>query len=252
MTQSLSLDDILAKLTALPEAEQKAIKKAAAQATKGRKWIPNPGAQTEAYFCPADEMFYGGEAGGGKTDLLVGLATEEHTISRIFRRQHNDRQALIERMAEILGSRDGYNGSDHIWRIPGTDRVVRFGAMRDDGRDRAVAIHAGPIIAQKLRLADALLDGEPHAFIRRLARARPRGAALLALAFHGRVEAVRVHFQAAPAQDVLREIEREAERVVELERRCARELLALLQRSEFVFEQLQSIAERAAEAFFFL
>ena len=127
----MNLDDILARLTVLPEAEQKAIKKAAAEATKGRKWLPNPGAQTEAYFSPADELFYGGQAGGGKSDLLIGLALEEHTISRIFRKQHNDRQALIERMSDVLGGRDGYNGSDHIWRIPGTDRVVRFGAMSE-------------------------------------------------------------------------------------------------------------------------
>lgn len=29
-------------------------------------WVPNPGPQTEAYFSPADEVFYGGQAGGGK------------------------------------------------------------------------------------------------------------------------------------------------------------------------------------------
>jgi hypothetical protein len=30
------------------------------------KWVPNPGPQTEAYFSPADEIFFGGQAGGGK------------------------------------------------------------------------------------------------------------------------------------------------------------------------------------------
>lgn len=131
MNKALSLDDIIARLKAMPEAEQKAIKAAANEITKGRRWLPNPGAQTEAYFSPADELFYGGQAGGGKSDLLIGLALEEHTISRIFRKQHNDRQALIERMSEILGGRDGYNGSDHVWRVPVTDRVVRFGAMSE-------------------------------------------------------------------------------------------------------------------------
>lgn len=92
-------------------------------------WVPNPGPQTQAYFSPADELFYGGEAGGGKSDLLIGLALNEHTVSRLFRRQHNHRQALVARMAQVLGTRDGYNGSDHIWRIPGGDKVVMFGAM---------------------------------------------------------------------------------------------------------------------------
>ena len=45
---------------------------------ENRKWIPNPGAQTEAYFSPADVIGFGGEAGPGKTSLLVGLALHEH------------------------------------------------------------------------------------------------------------------------------------------------------------------------------
>lgn len=106
---------------------------AAIDSTSGMLWVPNPGPQTEAYFCPADELFYGGEAGGGKSDLLLGLALNEHTISRIFRRQHNDRLALIDRLTEILGGRDGYNGGDHVWRIPDTDRAIRFGAMSEAG-----------------------------------------------------------------------------------------------------------------------
>jgi hypothetical protein len=42
--------------------------------------VPNVGPQTEAYFCEADELFYGGQAGGGKTDLLIGLALTAHSI----------------------------------------------------------------------------------------------------------------------------------------------------------------------------
>jgi hypothetical protein len=43
----------------------------------GRKsaaeWVPNPGPQTQAFLCEADELFYG----GGKTDLGIGLALSE-------------------------------------------------------------------------------------------------------------------------------------------------------------------------------
>jgi hypothetical protein len=35
-------------------------------------WTPNDGPQTEAYYCTADELFYGGSAGGGK---LLALDT---------------------------------------------------------------------------------------------------------------------------------------------------------------------------------
>jgi hypothetical protein len=30
-----------------------------------RKWVPNPGPQTVAYFCAADVLLYGGQGGGG-------------------------------------------------------------------------------------------------------------------------------------------------------------------------------------------
>jgi hypothetical protein len=45
-----------------------------APATANMKWIPSPGVQTDAYFCPADLLLYGGQGGGGKSSLLLGLA----------------------------------------------------------------------------------------------------------------------------------------------------------------------------------
>lgn len=126
-----TLDDILQRLQTMPEKDRKEVLGLANKATAGMLWLPNPGPQTDAYFSPADELFYGGQAGGGKSDLLIGLALNEHTVTRLFRRQHNDRQALVDRMAQVIGSRDGYNGSDHVWRIPNSDKIVRFGALSD-------------------------------------------------------------------------------------------------------------------------
>src|SRR5262245_34283594 len=37
-------------------------------------WQPEPGPQQTAYDSAADIVLYGGAAGGGKTDLLLGLA----------------------------------------------------------------------------------------------------------------------------------------------------------------------------------
>lgn len=125
------LDELLSRYTEATPELQKQIEADALAATAGMVWVPNPGPQTDAYFSPADELFYGGQAGGGKSDLLIGLALNEHTVTRLFRRQHNDRQALVDRMAQVLGTRDGYNGSDHVWRIPGTDKIVRFGALSE-------------------------------------------------------------------------------------------------------------------------
>ena len=98
------------------------------EATKAYPWIPSPGPQTEAYFCQADELLYGGEAGPGKTDLLLGLAFTAHRRSLIMRRQCTDMGALIDRAIEIAGTRDGLNRSPPPRLRTGDNRVIDFGA----------------------------------------------------------------------------------------------------------------------------
>ena len=49
-------------------------------------WVPQVGPQQMAAECQADILFYGGAAGGGKTDLLIGLAITEQQHSILFRR----------------------------------------------------------------------------------------------------------------------------------------------------------------------
>ncbi len=94
-------------------------------------WGPNAGVQTEAYFSPAEELFYGGAAGGGKSDLLIGLALTAHRKSIIFRREYPQLKDLALRSWELLtGSRAKYNGTEKIWRdIPG-GRMLEFGAVQ--------------------------------------------------------------------------------------------------------------------------
>lgn len=65
-------------------------------------WAPQHGPQSDAYFSLADELLYGGAAGGGKTDLLLGLATTAHQRSVIFRNQSTDLTSLFERLMEIV------------------------------------------------------------------------------------------------------------------------------------------------------
>lgn len=60
-----------------PEARQEALAIMRERTAKSL-WVPNPGPQTDAYICEADELFYGGQAGGGKTDLGLGLALTAH------------------------------------------------------------------------------------------------------------------------------------------------------------------------------
>lgn len=62
----MTLDDILARLDALPPEKREGIAKTAAATVGKRKFIPSPGPQTEAYFCKADVLLFGGGGGGGK------------------------------------------------------------------------------------------------------------------------------------------------------------------------------------------
>ncbi len=109
-TPSAALDDIIAKLAKLPPKEQAELKKQTKEATKRYKWVPNIGPQTDAYLSKAHTILFGGEPGGGKSQLTLGLAFNEHKRSLILRRQYTDLSGLIDDAVKINGSRDGFNG----------------------------------------------------------------------------------------------------------------------------------------------
>lgn len=95
-------------------------------------WVPLAGPQTEALESPADHLFYGGSAGGGKSDLLLGAALTAHQYSIIFRREATQLIGLQERLLdEILKSRTGWNGQEDILRRP-DGRRIEFGSVKDE------------------------------------------------------------------------------------------------------------------------
>lgn len=74
-------------------------------------------------------MFYGGSAGSGKSDLLLGLAHTAHRKSIIFRREYPQLKGIEDRADELFEKLGGYNRSDKIWRFhDGT--IVEFGAVQ--------------------------------------------------------------------------------------------------------------------------
>lgn len=118
----------LAKVTGVTD--KKGFAKKLHAATSGLKFIPWPGPQTAAYLTDADELFYGGAAGGGKTALLMGLAIQAHTKSIIFRREYTQIRGLEDEAQKLLGSRDGYNATDKIWRHG--QKVLEFGSVPNE------------------------------------------------------------------------------------------------------------------------
>lgn len=122
--------EIIELLKKLPEEDQRELDKLLTQGLP--RWLPQVGPQSEALESKADILFYGGQAGGGKTDLLLGaaLTTQQHSI--LFRRQSVQLTGIEERMATIIGTRDGYNSQTGVWRLP-EGRVLELGSVKEPG-----------------------------------------------------------------------------------------------------------------------
>jgi hypothetical protein len=99
-------------------------------------WAPQPGPQEIARDSKADVTGYGGAAGGGKTDLALGLALTQHRRSLILRRILKDTNVMVDRLRAICGPIRGYNANQHSWRgLPG-DRQIDFGGCENPGNEQ--------------------------------------------------------------------------------------------------------------------
>jgi hypothetical protein len=93
--------------------------------------MPQPGPQTKAYFSEAFEVLYGGEAGTGKSDLLLGVASEHHNVLILRRTFPELESSIIPRSQEIYGNRGRYNESKHVWKFTGGHRI-QFGHLENE------------------------------------------------------------------------------------------------------------------------
>ncbi len=134
------MTDLLADLTA---ALSQATPEQIAQIDKliapelAQPWLPVPGPQTEAYNSPADVLLFGGSAGGGKSDVLLGTALTRHQKAVIYRRSYVDiisEGGLGPRLVTLLGSRDGYRESPAPMWTDGK-RSIEFGALEKPGAE---------------------------------------------------------------------------------------------------------------------
>jgi hypothetical protein len=111
----MDLAEVVALLNGLPAEERAAVEREAFEATKNMRFVPLPGAQTDAYNSVADVLLYGGSAGCGKSYLTMGLASQEHTRSIVFRRESSQTDGLQEAGRQLIGDTAKFNGTDLEW-----------------------------------------------------------------------------------------------------------------------------------------
>lgn len=102
-------------------------------------WIPQPGPQIRAYDSRVDELLYGGAAGGGKTDLLIGLASTAHKRSLIFRRQAVDLDGIWERLVAVVGSEKQIDEQNSVKkRMTTTEgRLIEMGHLEKPNSEKS-------------------------------------------------------------------------------------------------------------------
>lgn len=142
----MKIEDVRAAFEALPQAEREELIQAALLATGNLKWFPNFGPQSDAYFSLADVLLYGGEPGGGKSQLVLGLAFNEHKRSMILRRQYGDLLRLIEDALKINGGRRGFNGSPPPRLHIDAERAIYFRAAQRVGDEQGTMGHGRDLL----------------------------------------------------------------------------------------------------------
>lgn len=136
----MQLDDVLQRLNTLPKAEREAAVKQVLENKSRFAFCPSPGPQTNAYLNAADQLLYGGQAGGGKSALLIGLALNEHKRSLLMRRKGVDLEGgggLIEELLRLHGTRDGFSGKSPQTLRTKDGRIITFGSAVNIGDEQS-------------------------------------------------------------------------------------------------------------------
>lgn len=90
-----------------------------------------------AYESQADITGYGGAAGGGKTDFIVGEALTKHKRALIIRKEKAQTEGVIQRLEEVIGNKNGFNSQKAIWKTNvGMCPLIEFGGLDNPGDER--------------------------------------------------------------------------------------------------------------------
>lgn len=122
--------DVLELERYLTHKERQELHELATQDAKLVVWRCQAGPQDIAYNSTADVVGFGGAAGGGKTDLALGKALNQHQRTFIVRKNGTEHTGFVDRMTELLGTRDGFSTKDGMWRDAGPRQVqIEFGSL---------------------------------------------------------------------------------------------------------------------------
>lgn len=175
----VSIKSLVAMLQAQPPEQIEALKKFAVEATGHLKWVPNPGPQTSAFECLADQVLYGGQAGGGKLQSIDNkVLTPFGWVAIGSLRVGSKLCATDGTVTEVIGvfpkgevdlyrvtMRDGGSteaGLEHNWLAWRTDNNRKIGNVRVGGPASAAKWTTAEI---KARLEQApRSDGRPRGF----------------------------------------------------------------------------------------
>ena len=130
------LDEILDRVKSMSPEAKTVLAKESLAGVMGMRWIPNPGPQFDAYHSKADVLLYGGEPGGGKSQLILGLAFNCHRRALLMRRKYADLGRLVEDALKINGSRNGFNGAPPPKLKLSDEQILDFGAAHRVGDEQ--------------------------------------------------------------------------------------------------------------------
>ncbi len=124
------VDQVLHHFDSLPSDKAEELLEDADRITESYRCVPNPGPQTLAYASQADELGFGGEAGGGKSYLAVLLTLTAHERSLVLRRTNKEAGKFVEEFEKVIGSREGWNSQKNQWRLPG--KLLEIGGCQNE------------------------------------------------------------------------------------------------------------------------